>query len=73
MVGVGVVSGSWAHSIFYPSDVHNQTTALGWQLQKGTGRKTSKRALKAAETENQKGTASLERCDGDRSLGSQLS
>lgn len=51
MVGVGVVSGSLAHSIFYLSDVHNQTTALGWQLQKGTGRKTSKRAVKAAETE----------------------
>lgn len=51
MVGVGVVSGSLAHSVFYPSDVHNQIRALGWRLQKGTGRKTSKRAVKAAETE----------------------
>lgn len=51
MVGVGVVSGSFAHSIFYPSDVHNQITALGWQFQKRTGRETSKRAVKATETE----------------------
>lgn len=47
-----VVSGSLAHSVFYPSDVHNKIRSLGWQVQKATGRQTSEMVANATEDES---------------------